>query len=399
MDKKLHEIICAKDEKNARIATQKLLADCDLKEFEGLCNKMDFLFDFVRENVYNRFKVSINKNNFKNIIKFFEIYSPYFDDFFASILAKYADEDLTDDILEILSTGSDFQKAYASSYFKKIPDTVAVEELIKNLKTEFEPLFLNCAEALGVMNDEISYKENLADLNSDDEFQVLKAVKFFVAYGKKDIFADLFEVMKNSNMPENIAGELSSMISPRELLNEDFPKGILVFNNLLNGLGEILPLENLFFYDVYDVLFDLSKVTPSPMSATILLNAKIKFNILTENDEYIFDLDKETKNEVLKIQKFLASQNEEFWTQQKSSLKSLLKENEPLLLTVLDIVKEMKFDIYADDILALLGTKNETLICEAVSTLKCLGKLDKIDRAKINFKNENLKAIFEQLFQ
>ena len=60
MDKKLFEIICAKDETPARNAAEQLINNTEIKEFEQLCDKMDFLFDFVRENVYKRLNFAIN---------------------------------------------------------------------------------------------------------------------------------------------------------------------------------------------------------------------------------------------------------------------------------------------------------------------------------------------------
>ena len=83
MNNKLFEIVCAKDENAARMAAAKIFNECNIEEFEKLCEKMDFLFDFVKENVLKRFSIAVNSSNFKNIFKFFNCYSPHFDDFFA----------------------------------------------------------------------------------------------------------------------------------------------------------------------------------------------------------------------------------------------------------------------------------------------------------------------------
>ena len=90
--------ITGKDESRALNAAQYLIDNADIKLFAKLADKTDYLFDFVRNNVFNRINKSVNKSNFKNIIKLFSIYSPYYDDLFALILAKHADEDLTDEI-------------------------------------------------------------------------------------------------------------------------------------------------------------------------------------------------------------------------------------------------------------------------------------------------------------
>ena len=398
MGKENFEIICAKDENAARIAAKNIINNSDLKEFEALCNKMDFLFDFVRENVYKRLTFAINKNNFKNIIKFFEIYSPYFDDFFSSILAKYADEDLTDEIYEILSNGTESQKTYAASYFKHIPDTVAIDELKNNLLTEFEPLFINCSMALGKMNDEESYQKYLSELKSDDDFVKLKAVKFLCSYGDNSCLNDLIISMQTSGMSENIAGEITNIISPLELLKKDFTKGAILLNNIINGLGEILPLENAFYYEIYDVIEFLFANTNKQETTILLLNLKSKFDIFTQNEEYIFDLDKNTKNEIYDIKNLLLSKDNNFWNSQKNNLKTLLKAENPLLTTVLNIIKEENIKECIDELISLTDLNNETILIEVLETIKELNAFDKIDKTRINFKNENLKAVFEQMF-
>ena len=47
MSNELFEQVCAKDENSARMAAQKIFNECDLKQFEKLCEKMDFLFEVI----------------------------------------------------------------------------------------------------------------------------------------------------------------------------------------------------------------------------------------------------------------------------------------------------------------------------------------------------------------
>ena len=397
MNIKLFEIICAKDDNKAKEASKNLIETADLSQFQLLCEKMDYLYDFVRENVYKRLSFVINKTNFKNILKFFDFYSFYFDDFFASILAKYADEDLTDEILEILSNGNNNQKAYAAAYFKKIPDSVATDDLKANLDTDFDPLFENCASALGKITDDETYNKYLLLLKSDDDFVKLKAVKFLTAYGNINSAKDLILAMENSAMSENIAGEITALISPYEFINTDFNNGILLINNLINGLGEILPLENIFNYEIYEITDFLLNNAQKPEAALILYNIKNKFDTLTQNDEYIFDLDKDTKNEILEIKKLLFSQNNAFWDREKSLIKSLIKELNPLLHTVFEVIKNNEFKDFIYDLKELTTSENETIKYEALITIKTLGGLHTIDKSKIKFENINLEAAFEQL--
>lgn len=398
MDNKTINNLCAKDEHQAEISAHDFIQNCNLKDFKDLCEKMDFLFDFVRKNVYRRLDSAINKDNFKNIFRLFEIYSTYFDDFFSSVLAKYADEDLTDEILDLLNTGNEAQKAYCASYFCKIPDTVAIQDLQKNLETEFEPLFLNCASALGEMGALDIAEKYKNDLKSNDDFIKLKAVKFLTAYNDSGILNELIDAMCSSGMSENIAGEIVNLVSSVELLEKDFDKGALLFNNLINGLGEILPLNNIFYYEIFDVINLLIK-NNSSKAALLLLNLKNKFIDLTENEEYIFDLDKNTKNEIFKIKNFLLSKPQDFWAEKRNILKPFIKENCLFTHTAFEIIKKENLKNYTSEILNLTHSNNETLICEAIDVLKALGEGNKIDKSVLNLKNENIKAIVEQMLK
>jgi len=276
MDKNIADLICQKDDKIAKNAALQLITSQNTKDFEQLCEKMDYVFDFIRDNVYKRLSFVINKDNFKNIFSFFKIYSPYFDDFFSSVLSKYANENLTDEILTIFETGTEEVKTYCANYFKKIPDTVAKYELIKNLDTSFEPLFTNCAMALGKMDDKETFNQYLDKLNSEDEFEKLKAVKFLVAYGNTTIIDKLLNTMQKSSMSENIAGEIVSLIPPFELFNINFEQGTLLFNEIINGLGEILHLGNFLYYEVPYIADFLLENTDKKESIILLFNLKNK---------------------------------------------------------------------------------------------------------------------------
>ena len=87
----------------------------------------------------------------------------------------------------------------------------------------------------------------------------------------------------------------------------DTVSGLTVINYIINGLGEILPLSTTIDYNLYSVIEDLANNSQNSAIATVLTNAREKFNTLTENDEYLFDEDKNTKNEVLEINKLLNS--------------------------------------------------------------------------------------------
>src|SRR5574344_665202 len=206
--KKIINDLTQKDEVLAKKAAEIFASSGDKELFEILTEKMQFLFPFVKNNVERRLENAFNQTNFKKILDLFEIYSSDFDELFCKILAKYANEDLTDEIIEIFENGSEAQKAYCAKYFSFIKDTCAIELLISYSSSDFEPLSINCATSLGKMNERTSFDKNILLLKSDDEFEKFKAVKFLVAYGDKSALAGIFEAMKASITAENIASEI-----------------------------------------------------------------------------------------------------------------------------------------------------------------------------------------------
>ena len=104
MDKLINDLT-QKDENKALKAAQAIVNEKNVNAFKKLCEKSDFLFDFVKNNVRNRLKKAINQNNYQNIKAFFEIYDENYADTLIESLSKYASEELSDELLELLQNG------------------------------------------------------------------------------------------------------------------------------------------------------------------------------------------------------------------------------------------------------------------------------------------------------
>ena len=367
-----------------------MINNADVELFKALVANDDFLFDFVKQNVADRLANACNESNYRNLLKFFVCYSPYYDDFIVTTLAKFADEDLTDEILEIFENGTTSEKTYCAKYFSYIQDPLALDLLRENSLSDDDCLSANCAATLGIFKDTISYNEVLEKLNSNDEFEQLSAVKFLVLFGDKNAVPALISAMKNSAMAENIAGEIPYLADIFELLDNSKENGLLVLNHIINGLGEILGLSSVFDYELYDVFERLIRHADDSQTAVVLLNAAEKFDTLTENDEYLFDEDKNTKNEIHDIKKLLASVN-------KKHLKPLvlkeLNEQSPFVYTALD---------FTDDVFAireLLKCNNQTIILKTAEVLKKLQNLDESTKtvALLKVTDDNIKSIIRAL--
>lgn len=367
-----------------------LVNDCDTELFKELVESDSFLFDFVKQNVAQRIDAQVNENNYKNLIEFLKFYSPSYEDVIVSALVKYANEDLTDLMLEKFENGTDDEKTYIAKYFAKIQDPLAYEFLKKNSYSENEFLAQNCATTLGQWHDEASYNFAIEKLKDEDDFEKLSAVKFLVAYGDKKAVPMIIDAMKDSAMSENIAGEIPYLEDIFSLMSENFQDALLMLNYIINALGEILPLAVVLDFELFEVFEQLINKSEDSKVAVVLINAKEKFETLTENDEYIFDEDKETKNEIFDIKKLLESLNKK---ELEKLLNEELKENSPFVFTALD---------FSTDVLAireLLKSNNQTVILKTVEVLKKLGYLDENTKtiALLKVTDINIKSIIRAL--
>lgn len=405
MSNDLVKKLTGKNPKDFEFAAAQIINNSDVKTFGALVEQSDFLFDFIKKNVNQRLTKAVNKGNYKNLMSFLTVYSHDYEEFIVSALAKFANEDLTDEMLDLLENGTDEQKAYCAKYFSHINDTLALDSLKKYAFSEFDALAINSAIALKAMQDGDSYNLALEKLKSDDEFEQISAVKFLSAYKDENCLAALFEAMKKSSMPENIASEIPYIKSFVELLDSEFKENtILAINYIISGIGEIIMLGQLFDFQLFEVLQKMISMPANGTIATVLLAAKLKFEQLTENEEYIFDEDKDTKQEVYEIKNLLNHEPEAFWEAQKKLFVDELSEKSDFVFSALELVQELNLTEAFDKLKALLSSQNQTngqtIILKTVEVIKHLGKLNEINKDEILTKisDENIKAIIQSLF-
>jgi len=404
MDNEFVKKLTGKNNRDFEFAAAHIINNSDVDAFSALVAKSDFLFDFIKENVKKRLSNVITNYNYKNLLPFLTVYSPDYEELIISTLVKFADEELTDEMLDRLENGSDEEKAYAAKYFSFINDTLALDLLKKYSYSDFDSLAYNCAEALSAMKDAESYQSALERLKSDDEFEALSAVRFLVAYKNPKAINVIFEVMKKSTMPENIVSEIPYLQSFVELLDTEFKRDtVLAVNHLLSGLGEIVLLGQLFDFQLFEVIDKLIQFQGSELNseiAVVLLNAKFKFEQLTENDEYIFDEDKTIKEEVYEIKKLLNSMSEEFWQEQEGLFQNELNENSEFIFSALELVQDLDINRAFEKLKELLNSSNQTIILKTVEVIKSLGKLEEIDKEVVleKISDENIRLIIQSLF-
>ena len=377
--------LTGKNQKEYEAVAFEIVNNADIELFEELVSKDDFLFDFVKSNVAQRLERACNKSNYKNLLEFLKFYSPSYEEFIVSTLAKYATEDLTDTMLEIFVNGNDDEKTYCAKYFSYIQDPQALDLLKKYAYSDNNYLSANCAFTLAKFNNQEIYNDAIEKLHSNDDYEQLSAVKFLVSYGNQNATEEIIKTIKKSAFAENMASELPYLYDLAELIKNNRQDGLYILNIIINGLGETVALSQLYDFNIYNILEDLIKNNNDSMSSVVLLNACEKFTSLTENDEYLFDESKEVKDDVYSINKLLESvpYNAE------NLIDNELKEDSLFVFTALD------FTTNTEKVRSLLNSKNQTLILKSVEILKELKNLTTQDKniALENISNADIKNI------
>lgn len=344
------------------VVAKSLVDNTDTALFAKLVKQDDFLFDFVKNNVAARIKQACNKDNYQNLISFFDYYSPSYDTMIAQVLYNFGGLELLPLIKEIFINGDNGKKAYAAKFLSLVPKEY-VKELIPLLrnaaKSDFEPLSVNSIEILARANDEVFKNEAIELLNSDDEFEQYNGVKYLVNFKAKDTLEQILKTMKESSLSENIASEIPYLIPVEELVKTD--DGILVLCNIVNAIPEILPVSAVLDYNLLEIFENLYHNDLTSTSALLLRLAQEKFAELTANDEYLFDCDKNTKDEVIAINKFLSKIDS---NKLKSLLYDELFDESDFVFFAVDYVDEI------EELEALLDSSNPMLVLKVLTKLK-----------------------------
>lgn len=371
-------------------AAYNLVNNSDIELFSELVEQDDFLFDFVKQNVAKRLEKVCSQSNYLNLLNFLKFYSPSYEDFIVSTLVKYSDKNLTDKMLDIFKNGTIEEKTYCAKYFSLTQNDTATDLLKEYAYNSNTYLSSNCALALANIGDRSLYDKSITMLLSDDDFTKLDAVRFLVSYQDKSAVDEIIKAMMKSSMADNIAGELLYLTDLFSIYNKQKNYGLYVFNAIIEGLGEILNLSQVFDFQLYEFIEMLIKEPLNSQIATVLLAAQDKFETLTENDEYLFDETKDTKQEILEIKNLLNSID-------AANLFNLT-DNE-LNQDSLFVFNALEYTENEALVRNLLNSSNPTLVLKALEVLKMLEVITPKDKetALNSISDENLRAVIYAL--
>lgn len=385
--------LTGKDPAEYEVVAKSMVDNSDVNLFAKLVKQDGFLFDFVKSNVAKRLKAACNKENYQNLMNFFDYYSQSYDLVIAETLFNFGGIELLPVMKELFLNGNDSKKAYAAKFFSFVENDY-LQELLPMLRRyaylDYEPLALNSIDLLSKMNDEISKNEAIAKLKSVDEFEQYNAVKFLVTYQAKDALPLILGVMKKSTLSENIASEIPYLISIEELLEQNFDDGILVLSHIVNAIPEIIPPSVAIDYNLFGIFENLYINKLTSTSAVLLRLAQDKFAELVGNEEYLFDCDKNTKDEVFAVNQLLSGMNR---LKLKNLLYDELYEDSDFVFFAVDFADNI------EELETLLDGNNQTLILKVLTVLKEKQALNGShkDLALQNITNMDIKQIIQAL--
>lgn len=382
--------ITSKDLALSKKTISDLIKTTDIEKFRLLAEKADFIFPFLKDRIIKDFVKLVNKNDLNSIFAFTKVYSFDFEEMIIKSFLKFADEDLTDRILNLFQNGTKEQKAYCAKYFSYINDFAALDLLYENYNCDFEPLKINCILALKAFNDKKTAalaKENI--LNFDDEFKKLDDYEIL------SIFNEIDFIIKNSlNSPLNfhiisLLLNYNDFNSIKNAVSIEEIKRIL--NILIENYPENISLDTILYYQIYDFIKLISEFKDS-YSKNILLYSKAKFEEFLINDIYTFDFDKSIKQEIKNIFEFLNSLDLKVddvifgYNFEKTYQFNLL----------LDIIEEYNIKKFDNDLVKIFNNNDieYDYLARIAAILKSHGKLKLINNDVVQkIENENVKGL------
>lgn len=403
--------ITDKQPDRARKAAYHIVDNKDMDAWTCLIDHEENFFDFVKDKIAGYLIDAVTEDNYFNLFTLMQRYNDWLADVVALSLSKFDNEEINDDVLEYLITGDPEQQAYCAKYFSYVSYPPVERVLLEKLQTEDETLRYNIAQALGMQHSKEAYNILMEKLNSNDDWEKMEGAQLLAAYGDPKSIKPILQAMENSAMKENMASEAATIASLSEYLDtNDEELKDLVFNAIdyiLNGLPEILPLSGLFDYDYYECLnrmMQLGEECPENLTgkaAQILFKAKNKFEMLAESDQYTFDEDKQTKEEIEHIRNILSLRDKNFWNKMgQLIIEELRTEDVKKLENTLNTVDELGLKGAENNLIWVITRPDmpEETICHAamvIQNLKCTRAIPNLNDLLIRINDHNRHEIIK----
>lgn len=399
----------------AQKAAKHIIDNKDIDAWNCLADNEEHIFDFVKDKVAQRLINAVTEKNYTNIFNLMQKYNDWLADIVALSTSKFDDPDINDRMLEYLINGNTDQKSYAARYFVYIDYPQSETPLIKYLDDNNETLKTNAAEALGAQKSKKAFEILIKKLNTDDEWERVSAAELLSSFGNSEAVKPILTAMVKSNMKENMASEAASIICLADCFygNDDELKELALeaIDSITTGLPEVLPLANLIAYNYYECIDKLLKTAENEDNALsgkisqVLLRAKSKFELLSNNDQYTFDEDKETLEEIKHINNIINLRGKTFWGDMTYLLTEELDSQDfNRKYNAISTVTEIGLNFAGDKLIEIIQNQRtpEVILCKAVYALESLKyseALKDLKKLLIRVKDPNKSAIIHNAIQ
>ncbi len=389
--------LISKDEKLSNQAALEIVQFADEKTFKTLCDNSDYIFDFIINKIVKKLSNNIASNNIKASFKFSKIYCEKLKDIVLEPWFKNANEELTDEILELLDNGTQEQKIYALHYFTRINDPICLDTIYSIIESQDQDLIPYCAVALNAFCDEEYREKALNELKeTDDDYKKYSLLLFLINYKKANDLKIILEDILNSPFSSNLVQEVLYVYSYQEI-KEILPTNgtLLIYDELIASYPEDTSLATIYDFCLEDFIVDISKMDSSH-SYRILGDLKELFNLICENDIYTFDLNKDQVGYLKEINNNL----KEIEIDAYDFIEEIKKDEKPSTRALNLLIKLNQKEANKEIVELINNSTSQIIICEAAKALQSLGGIDSINKEEIENKltSNDAKELFKSYF-
>lgn len=386
--------LVSKDSALSKQAAFDIINTCDIETFETLCENSEHIFDFIIEKIITNLLDATNRDNIKNTYEFAKFYDSRIGGYINACWLKYADEELTDDILEIFEKGTSEQKIYAANYFEKVNDPLALELLNKYAFCKNSELSCACACALSAFGDETARRTAFDKLQSGDDFSKFSALEFLINFGAHKDLKTIINEISTSPLGANIAQELLYKYGFEELYNMLNEEDLLaVYDEIISAYPEDITLETVYDFNICDFCQNIIN-SQNSYAQRILADLKLTMQLVNADNIYTFDIGKNALAAIKKLNSILQGKNfdtkiiaNELFSTQKRAFRAI----NTLINTGAQKEKDKMEELYNT-------SKNPAILCECARASKLLGLNFDIQTGLSRITDTNALELFKSYF-
>lgn len=389
--------LTSKDFNLQKTASKILIDSKDTNAFKILCEKSEFLFDFIKEKINTNLFNAVCEKNIFNLFEFMKIYSDDFKDFIVNSLAKYDSKEIKDKMFDLLQNGTYEEKTYSILYYLKIKDSTVLGFAKENINSEFQPLKEVSIKYLAQNKDEEEFNKQIEVLSSDsDIYEKMNSVEFLCIYGDEKGFYPVYNLLKETSFDEIIAANILLIKDFVELIKEDKEDEILtIYSSLIYNFPDNITFNEIQYYN-NEGIFDYLVESDNNFSSLILLFLKDKLNSTLFDENYSLDFSGKIKQEAKDFLNILNLITKDYNKTEivNSSISSKSKQECIMALSLADE------NNYNTAIEASKQIKDFEIIISILNYLKKIGKLDNsiVDNFKEKAESQTIKLEIESFY-